>query len=53
MTDNTENPQKKANLIKQPKVKSPEPAAPVAPSAPEASGEKRKVVVVKKKVVVK
>jgi translation initiation factor IF-2 len=63
MTDNTENPQKKANLIKQPKARpqaAPEPAEPAIaqPAAPgaadhDASGEKRKVVVVKKKVVVK
>jgi len=60
MTDNTENPQKKANLIKQPKTRAPAPQEPEAPApAPahavegDASGEKRKVVVVKKKVVVK
>ncbi len=61
MTDNTENPQKKANLIKQPKARAqatpPEgelpPATPAPSSEQEASGEKRKVVVVKKKVVVK
>ncbi len=55
MTDNTENPQKKANLIKQPKVKPAEPEAQPAPAPAsiEAAGEKRKVVVVKKKVVVK
>ncbi len=57
MTENTENPQKKANLIKQPKVRTPEVKSTAAPSpAPnpshadhEAAGEKRKVVVVKKK----
>jgi translation initiation factor IF-2 len=59
MTDNTENPQKKANLIKQPKVRAQEPEAAAPAPAPahaaegDASGEKRKVVVVKKKVVVK
>ena len=57
MTDNTENPQKKANLIKQPKTKAAEPEGqpvPGAASSPadhDAAGEKRKVVVVKKKVV--
>ena len=57
MTENTENPQKKANLIKQPKVRAPEVESPAAqspaPNPPraehEAAGEKRKVVVVKKK----
>ena len=67
MTDNTENPQKKANLIKQPKARpqaapqesaEPASAAPAGTSAAgttdhDASGEKRKVVVVKKKLVVK
>ena len=67
MTDNTENPQKKANLIKQPKVRpqaapleSAEPASAVSVGigAPgtvdhDALGEKRKVVVVKKKIVIK
>ena len=69
MTDNTENPQKKANLIKQPKLHplagpqaAPQTSAePVLASATgasgvadhDASGEKRKVVVVKKKIVVK
>jgi len=57
MTDNTENPQKKANLIKQPKARAQEaePHAPVGGGTPptehEAAGEKRKVVVVKKKLV--
>jgi translation initiation factor IF-2 len=61
MTENTENPQKKVHLIKQPKAK-PQPsteaeektkaaAAPVGEA--DSSSEKRKVVVVKKKVVVK
>jgi translation initiation factor IF-2 len=64
MTENTENPQKKANLIKQPKAKhEPEAAAstaagggtgiPSGASEHEASAEKRKVVVVKKKIVAK
>ncbi len=71
MTENTENPQKKANLIKQPKARplaGPQAvpqesddaalAAPAGTGAPgtadrDASGEKRKVLVVKKKIVVK
>ncbi|MGO8694197.1 MAG: translation initiation factor IF-2 [Rectinemataceae bacterium] len=60
MTDNTENPQKKANLIKQPKTRAqeaephatPSPAPGPSPAEHEPAGEKRKVVVVKKKVVV-
>ena len=58
MTDNSENnPQKqKANLIKQPKTRLPEAEAPAVEAKPassdhEVGGEKRKVVVVKKKVV--
>jgi len=57
MTDNSENPQKqKVNLIKQPKTRLPEaekPAVEAKPAAGESGGEKRKVVVVRKKVVVK
>ncbi len=52
MTDNTENPQKKANLIKQPKAVPQNPEQVVPAQEHEAGGEKRKVVVVKKKVVV-
>ncbi|MCE1196606.1 translation initiation factor IF-2 [bacterium] len=52
MTDNTENPQKKVHLIKQPKPAPGEmPAAPERPEE-ESLAEKKKVVVVKKKVVV-
>ncbi|MFZ2913901.1 MAG: translation initiation factor IF-2 [Rectinemataceae bacterium] len=52
MTENTESPQKKANLIKQPKVQAVEPVLQPVPDT-DALGEKRKVVVVKKKVVVR
>jgi translation initiation factor IF-2 len=52
MTDNTENPQKKVHLIKQPKPAQGEmPAAQEKPEE-ESLAEKKKVVVVKKKVVV-
>jgi translation initiation factor IF-2 len=61
MTENTENPQKKVNLIKQPKARpqpSPESEEKAKTAAAhggetDSSSEKRKVVVVKKKVVVK
>lgn len=52
MTENTENPQKKAHLIKQPKPASSE-IPPAAEKAEEESAERKKVVVVKKKVVLK
>ena len=52
MTDNTENPQKKVHLIKQPKPAPGEmPAAQEKPEE-ESLAERKKVVVVKKKVVV-
>ncbi len=52
MIDNTENPQKKANLIKQPKTVPQNPDTVVPVPEHDVGGEKRKVVVVKKKVVV-
>lgn len=53
MTDNTENPQKKVHLIKQPKSAQSE-AGPAKPKPEEVSPvERKKVVVVKKKLVLK
>ncbi len=52
MTDNTENPQKKVHLIKQPKPAPGEMPAVQEKPEEESLAEKKKVVVVKKKIVV-
>ena len=53
MTDNTENPQKKVHLIKQPKPLQSEAVQPRAKSEDEPQIERKKVVVVKKRLVLK
>ena len=53
MTDNTENPQKKVHLIKQPKPLQSEATPFKAKSEEEIPVERKKVVVVKKKLVLK
>jgi len=53
MTDNTENPQKKVNLIKQPKPLQSEATQSRTRSEEEVPAERKKVVVVKKKLVLK
>ena len=53
MTDNTENPQKKVHLIKQPKPLQSEATQSKAKPEEETPVERKKVVVVKKKLVLK